>query len=341
MEPKNETTLNKKSINNKNEKELREVILNRIQELQKEEERLKYNSDKVIKTEAKKTNHLLMAIIVICSASIIFSNHLFLKKTRLEIDNQMMENEYNKIWWKENYLILQELQRREIIWYLETLKQENPELIEELKQIALEEENKKLENEIKNNTLSVEIIDELKNNTFVKWNSWALISIIEFSDMECPYCINYHKENISGQMLEKYENNVNYIFKNFPLPAHKNANKESEAAICVKNLEWWEKYLEFINEIFNNTKGWWEGFDLNNLAVTAEKIWVNKTDFEECYNNWTYSKNVVNEFEQWIKIWISSVPSNIVINNKTWEYILLSEVPKLEDFEKIIEEFLK
>jgi hypothetical protein len=51
---------------------------------------------------------------------------------------------------------------------LETLKQENPELIEELKQIALEEENKKLENEIKNNTLSVEIIDELKNNTFVK-----------------------------------------------------------------------------------------------------------------------------------------------------------------------------
>jgi hypothetical protein len=55
--------------------------------------------------------------------------------------------------------------------------------------------------------------------------------------MECPYCINYHKENISGQMLEKYENNVNYIFKNFPLPAHKNANKESEAAICVKNLE--------------------------------------------------------------------------------------------------------
>jgi hypothetical protein len=97
MEPKNETTLNKKSINNKNEKELREVILNRIQELQKEEERLKYNSDKVIKTEAKKTNHLLMAIIVICSASIIFSNHLFLKKTRLEIDNQMMENEYNKI----------------------------------------------------------------------------------------------------------------------------------------------------------------------------------------------------------------------------------------------------
>lgn len=291
-----------------------------------------------IKKEARKINYLLKIIILVCTFTIIFTNYIFSKQIVLDINDQMMENEYNKIWWKDNYLILKELQKKEIIWYLEKLKKENPELVEELKQKALDAENK---TEKKYEKFSMETINDLKENTYIKWNTWALVSIIEFSDLECPYCITYHKKNISSKILEKYQGNINYIFKNFPLPVHKNANKEAEAAMCVKNLEWWEKYLEFINEIFNKTKGWWEGFDLNNLTSTAEKIWVNKDKFEECYNNWTYKKDVENEFNQWLKIWVNSVPSNLIINNETWEYLLLSEIPEEKEFEKIIDEFLK
>ena len=291
--------------------------------------------------ENRKINYLLKIIILCSTFTIIFTNYIFSKQIVLDINNQMIENEYNKIWWKENYLILKELQKQEIIWYLEKLKKENPELIEELKQKALEDAkntNKEIE---KYEKLSMEVISDLKNNTFIKWNTWALITIIEFSDLECPYCIDYHKKNISNQILKNYWDRVNYIFKNFPLPAHKNAKKESEAAMCVKNLGWGEKYLEFIDEIFNNSKWWWEWFDLNNLTTVAEKMWVKKNEFEECYNNWTYTSDVEIEFEQWIKLWINSVPSNIVINNETWEYLLLSEIPELNDFQKIINNFLK
>lgn len=286
-------------------------------------------------SNTKKINYFMISIIFISTISIIYTNYIFSKQTILKINDQIMENEYKKIWWKDNYEILRELQKQEMISYIEKLKQEKPELIEELKQKANQE---KLESNYK--ILAPEFINELKNNTFIKWGTWSLVTIIEFSDLECPYCIDYHKKNISNQILEKYPNKINYIFKNFPLPAHKNAQKESEAALCIKNLSSWTKYLEFINEIFNTTKGWWEWFDLNNLNLTVEKIWINKTDFEKCYNNWTYTKDVEVEFTQWLKLWINSVPSNIIINNKTWEYMLLPEVPEEADFEKVIEEFL-
>ncbi|MFC1797750.1 DsbA family protein [Patescibacteria group bacterium] len=80
-----------------------------------------------------------------------------------------------------------------------------------------------------------------------------MVSIIEFSDMECPYCITQHKKEINKDLLENHSDKVNYSFKNFPLPAHKNANIEAQAAKCVEKLESGEKYLEYIENIFNTT----------------------------------------------------------------------------------------
>ena len=188
-----------------------------------------------------------LLILLLCTALIIFTNYIFIIKATLDIKNELIEREYKNIWWKENYMILKELQKEEMLNYLNRLKSEQPELIYKLRQKAFlgeKEEN--------NQALTWETMKELKESSYIKWNSWAILSIIEFSDMECSYCIDSHNDWVVNKILENNKNNINYSFKNFPLKKHENGKKQAKAAKCVEKLSSWEKYLEFINNIFSN-----------------------------------------------------------------------------------------
>jgi protein-disulfide isomerase len=54
--------------------------------------------------------------------------------------------------------------------------------------------------------------------------------------MECPYCIKQHKKQIPSILLENYSDKINYSYKNFPIPAHKNASIEAQAAKCIEEI---------------------------------------------------------------------------------------------------------
>ena len=287
-----------------------------------------------MKNSAKRSS-ILMIVILLCTITIIWTNYIFTQKTITDINKSIMENEYNKIWWKENYLILQEIQKREILWYIDTIKKEQPELIEEI----LEKIDKKDNNTYK--ILNKNIINDLKKDSSILWNSWAIISIIEFSDLECEFCIKQHNEWINDKILESYNEKVNYIFKNFPLPTHKNSKTEAISAKCVESISWKEKYLEYIDNIFKNTKWGWEWFELSELEILSEKIWTDKEKYNRCINEKHTEGQVEKEFKQWIMLWINSVPSNLIINNVTWEYIIITETINYKKLENIILDILK
>jgi len=276
--------------------------------------------------EAKR-NSVLMILIMFCTITIIWTNYIFTKNVVTKVNNTLLENEYEKLWWKDNYTILQELQKREMLWYLESLKKEQPDLIKEI--LELEKDNKY-------KILNQNIINDLKKDSYISWSSWATITMIEFSDLECPFCITQHNEWIQKQILENYSDKVNYMFKNFPLPSHKNAQIEAEAAKCVEKVAWWEKYIEYIDLIYNNTKWGWEWFKVEDLAPFAEKISVNKEELETCLSESATKDLVTKEFKQWIMLEIDSTPSNLIFNNKTWEYIIITETIDYKKLEEII-----
>lgn len=275
-----------------------------------------------------KRNSISMIVLALCTFTIIWTNYIFSQNIVRDIHETLMENEYEKIWWKENYLILQEIQKREIVGYIDKIKEEQPELIEEILKQEKVESNYKI--------LKQEIIDDLKKDTSIIWNTWSLITIIEFSDMECEYCIKQHSKLIKDEILTNFSEKVNYLFKNFPLPTHKNSSIEAEAAKCVEKISGWEKYLEFIDNVFNNTTGWWEWYNIEDLPKLADELSVDKDKFETCMSESETKEVVEREFTQWRMLGIESVPANLIINNETWEYLIITEEIDYEDIEKII-----
>lgn len=70
------------------------------------------------------------------------------------------------------------------------------------------------------------------------------VTIVEFSDFECPYCIRHFTQTY-GKLVSEYVEKglVKYVFKHFPLSFHPNAQKSAEAAECAKEQgKFWEMH---------------------------------------------------------------------------------------------------
>jgi len=81
----------------------------------------------------------------------------------------------------------------------------------------------------------------------VKGNAAAKITIIEFSDFQCPYCRRGYET--MEEVLKQYPNDVKVVFKHFPLPFHKEAEPAAKASWAAQQQG---KFWEYHDELFKN-----------------------------------------------------------------------------------------
>jgi protein-disulfide isomerase len=106
-----------------------------------------------------------------------------------------------------------------------------------------------------------------------KGPSSAPVTIVEFSDFECPYCSR--AEETVSQVLKQYGDKVRLVYRDFPLPFHPNAQKAAEAAQCAGDQG---KYWEMHEKLFANQK------DLKPEALKgyAKELNLDPAKFEKC-----------------------------------------------------------
>ncbi len=72
-------------------------------------------------------------------------------------------------------------------------------------------------------------------------NENAKVTVVEFSDFECPYCLRF--EPAIQQMLQEYGDKIRFTYRHFPLSFHPNAQKAAEAYECAKEQgKQWEMH---------------------------------------------------------------------------------------------------
>src|SRR5689334_21663796 len=94
----------------------------------------------------------------------------------------------------------------------------------------------------------------------------AKITIVEFSDYQCPYCSR--AEPLMEQVLQAYPKDVQRVYKQYPLPMHPNAMPASRAALAAgKQGKFWEMHQKlFENQTAlgpENYKKWAEELKLD------------------------------------------------------------------------------
>ncbi len=129
----------------------------------------------------------------------------------------------------------------------------------------------------------------------------APITIIEFSDYECPYCQRWF-EQVWLRLRQEYAGQVRLVYRDLPLPGHPNAVPSAEAANCAGEQG---KYYEYHDLLFNGELG------LNPGAYQeyAAQVGLDQAAFQTCVEERRFRAEVEADVAYAAQIGISSTPT--------------------------------
>jgi len=112
-------------------------------------------------------------------------------------------------------------------------------------------------------------------NSPVKGPANAKVTIIEFSDFQCPFC-KRGKDTVY-QVLKEYPKDVKLAFKHFPLPMHKEAESAAKAAWAAQQQG---KFWEMHDALFDNAQRLGTDFYLEQAKALGLNVDKFKKDME-------------------------------------------------------------
>jgi protein-disulfide isomerase len=147
---------------------------------------------------------------------------------------------------KKNPSIIHEAIKADPAGFMETLQKAVESAKKEMAKKREEEEKKKYEAAFDN-----PLKPEIRKDESFRGNKDGVITLVEYSDFECPYC-NRGYQTVMG-LMKKYEGKVRFLFKHLPLSFHPNAMPASAYYEAIR-LQDPEKAFKFHDEIFKNQR---------------------------------------------------------------------------------------
>lgn len=116
---------------------------------------------------------------------------------------------------------------------------------------------------------------------YVRGNPDAKLTLVEYSDIDCPFCTRFHET--TKQILEEYPNDVNIVFRHFPLlQLHPDAGTKAAATECVGELGGNDAFWTYLDNLFTNK------LEVTELAKGAGQAGVSEAAFQECLDSGRY-----------------------------------------------------
>ena len=164
----------------------------------------------------------------------------------------------------------------------------------------------------------------------IRGNPDAAVSVIEYSDFECPFCSRNHPT--MQQIVDTYGDDVNWVYRHFPLAFHPNAQKAAEASECAAEEG---KFWEMADMIME------KGSDNTQLEAYAAAIGLNAAAFKECLDSGRMAAKVQSDMTEGSSAGVSGTPGNIVLKNGTKDSRMVSGAQPFAAFQTVIDEMLK
>lgn len=101
----------------------------------------------------------------------------------------------------------------------------------------------------------------------------APVTIVEFSDFECPYC--KRATPILQELLDRYPEQVRLYYRHLPLPSHAHARPAAIAAVCAERQG---QFWDFHDQLFLDPGA----LDPEGLRRAAEQVGIDLEPFDEC-----------------------------------------------------------
>ncbi len=209
------------------------------------------------------------------------------------------------------------------------LDQVKPRIVEFLKQQKAEERHEAYVEELKKKypttiALKPPVVEVGTGGRPEKGGAKAPVTIVMFSDYECPYC--KRAEVVVAEVTKTYGDKVKLVFRDYPLPFHASARPAAEAAACANAQG---KFWEYHDKLFAAS-------DLSNdkLKAMAGELKLDQKKFDDCLAKAEFKAVIDKDIEDAAAVGVNGTPA-FFINGR-----MLSGAQPFEKFKEIIDEEL-
>ena len=153
-------------------------------------------------------------------------------------------------------------------------------------------------------------LSNIEDDDPVDGSSDAPVTIVEFSDYECPFCGRFYNDALK-QIRSEYidTGKVRVVYRDFPLSFHPDAQKAAEAAECAGKQN---KYWEMHDKLFENNTA----LGVANLKQYAVDIGLNAEQFNSCLDNGETASEIRADFSDGSAAGVSGTPTFFINGQK-------------------------
>lgn len=163
----------------------------------------------------------------------------------------------------------------------------------------------------------------------------AKVTVVEYSDFQCPSCKNAHEQFKADKILKSYPGKVRLVFKNRPFSqSHNWAVDAAVATRCAYRLDpkafWILADDIFLHQSSITAVNLWD-----HVSASAGKAKLNAADFKDCFNGRETLESVQADAAEAESLGVSQTPTFFVNGRAVVGY------PGAQNFRLLIDDFLK
>ncbi|MBI2623879.1 DsbA family protein [Candidatus Parcubacteria bacterium] len=178
------------------------------------------------------------------------------------------------------------------------------------------------------NAAALDIMNPTENADHIRGNPNAPVKIVEYSDMECPFCKRFH--STMQRVMDEYGKNgkVAWVYRHFPLDSiHSKARTEAVASECANELGGNDAFWKYVDRFFELTPS-------NNqtdvdvvLPQIAREIGLDEAAFILCLTSKKYDGHIQDDLDNATATGGNGTPWSIVVAASGKKYPLSGAQP--------------
>ena len=207
----------------------------------------------------------------------------------------------------------------------------------ELENAIAELELKILEKQLPTNQPNIPLKISADNDPIIG-NPDAPITIIEFSDFQCPFCARFHIQTLPTIMEEYIEKgSVKLVFRDFPIQSiHPNAVPASVAAECANEQGKFKQMHDILFEKQNEWSNLETVYAIELFNQYSEQINLEQEQFSSCLSTAKYVKEIQNDLDDGRTYGVTGTPG-FFIGNQQIGFVELKGAQPFESFKNVID----
>ena len=181
-------------------------------------------------------------------------------------------------------------------------------------------------------------IPDVTSEDYIRGDVNAAISIVEYSDTECPFCKRFHET--LKTVLEKNAGKVNWVYRHFPLATlHSKAPKEAEALECAGELGGNDVFWKYTDRLYEITPSN-DGLAETQLPEIAKYVGLDVNKFNDCLSSGKMASVVQKQYDDAVASGGRGTPYSIIIGPNGESTPISGALPE-SDVQKAIDAYAK